>query len=253
MRWYKDKPEEGDFVVVVIQDVDKNSAYADLIEYEDTTGLIHISEVSRSWIKDIRKELEEGEKTVAQVVEIDDDSINLSIKRANDNNKRKTIERWKKEQKAEEFLEELINITGRDKEELMEEVIFPMQKKLGSSFHGFEISVGKEEELAEFLDKETIEKIQQVASENIDLKQEKLEGSIELSFNQGNGLERLKETLKDVNDKEGIEVKYVSAPEYSITSWGRTSELTKEKMDNTVKSIREATEELGGKFEFKKS
>lgn len=253
MRWYKDKPEEGDFVVAVIQDVDKNSAYADLIEYKDTTGLIHISEVSRSWIKDIRKELEEGEKTVAQVVEVDEDSINLSIKRANDNNKRKTIERWKKEQKAEEFLEKLVEKTNKTKEELMEEVIFPMQKNLGSSFHGFEISVGKEEQLEEFLDKELIKKIQEVASENIDLKQEKLEGTIELSFNHGNGLERIKETLEKVNDKEGLEVRYVSAPEYSITSWGRTSELTKEKMDNTVETIREKAEELDGNFEFKKS
>jgi len=51
MRWYKDRPDVGDFVVVTITDVDKNSAYADLDEYEDVSGLIHISEVSRSWYK----------------------------------------------------------------------------------------------------------------------------------------------------------------------------------------------------------
>lgn len=253
MRWYKDKPEEGDYVVIVIDDVDTNSAYADLIEYKDTTGLIHISEVSRSWVQDLSKELSEGEKTVAQVVEIQEDSINLSIKRVNDKNKRETIERWKKEQKAEEFLEELVEETGKDKETLMEEVIFPMQRELGSSFHGFEISVGKEEILKDILEADIIEKIQKVAKENIDLKQEKLEGTLELKFNQGNGLERIKKTLKNVNNDEGLEVKYVSAPEYSITSWGRTPELTKEKMDKAVEKVRNKAEELDGKFEFKKS
>ena len=77
MRWYKEEPEEGDFVVVTLTDVDKNSAYADLEEYKDQEGLIHISEVSRSWVQDIRKELDEGEKTVAQVIDTKGDNLTL--------------------------------------------------------------------------------------------------------------------------------------------------------------------------------
>jgi len=85
MRWYKDRPDVGDFVVVTITDVDKNSAYADLDEYEDVSGLIHISEVSRSWVQDVSKEISEGEKTVAQVVDVEEgSSIDLSLKRVNE-------------------------------------------------------------------------------------------------------------------------------------------------------------------------
>lgn len=251
MRWYKDKPDEGDFVVITLTDVDKNSAYADLDEYEDLTGLIHISEVSRSWIQDIRKELSEGEKTVAQVVDTEDDNISLSIKRVNDNQKRESMARWKKEQKAESFVEDLADKLGREKEDLYDEVVFSMQREFGSSFHGFEIAEAREEELQELFEDEVVEAVQEVARDNINLKQEKLEGELEIAFDQSDGVERLKNALSEV--EEGVEIKYVSAPTYSITAWGRTQELAKKRMDESVKTIREKADDLDGRFEFNRA
>ena len=248
MRWYKDRPEEGDFVVITLTDVDKNSAYADLDEYNDITGLIHISEVSRSWIQDIRKELSEGEKTVAQVIDVDDENIALSIKRVNDNQKRDTMARWKKEQKAEKFIDELADKLGEEKEGLYERVVFPMQREFGSSFHGFEISVAEEEKLRELFDEEVVDAVQEVSRENINLKQEKLEGEIEIAFDQENGVERLREALENVQD--GVEIKYISAPKYSITAWGRSQELAKKRMDDSVKRVKEKAEDLDGRFDF---
>lgn len=252
MKWYKDIPDEGDLVVITLSDIDQNSAYAELDEYEDLSGLIHISEVSRSWIQDINKELSEGEKTVAQVIEAEDENnISLSIKRVNDKQKREAMTRWNKEQKAEDFIEEVADKLGMDTEEAIEKVAFPMQRKFDSSFHGFEISVGKEEELEELFDEETLKAVQEVAEDNIDLKKEKLEGEVEIRFNQSNGLEHIKEALKD--DTDGVEIKYVSAPNYSITTWGRTKELAKKKMDKTVEKVREKTQELDGEFEFSRA
>lgn len=252
MKWYKDIPDEGDLVVITLTDIDQNSAYAELDEYEDLSGLIHISEVSRSWVQDINKELSEGEKTVAQVVEAEDENnISLSIKRVNDKQKREAMSRWNKEQKAEEFIEQVAEKLGMDKETAIEEIAFPMQRKFDSSFHGFEISVGKEDQLEDLFDEETLEAVQEVAEDNIDLKKEKLEGEIELRFNQSNGLERIKKAVK--NNHDGVEIKYVSAPNYSITAWGRTKELAKKKMDKTLDQVRSKAEELDGEFEFSKA
>ncbi len=252
MKWYKDIPDEGDLVVITLTDIDQNSAYAELDEYEDLSGLIHISEVSRSWVQDINKELSEGEKTVAQVVEAEDENnISLSIKRVNDKQKREAMSRWNKEQKAEEFIEQVAEKLGMDTETAIEEIAFPMQRKFDSSFHGFEISVGKEEQLDELFDDETLEAVQEVAEDNIDLKKEKLEGEIELRFTQSDGLERIKKAVK--NDHDGVEIKYVSAPNYSVTAWGRTKELAKKKMDRTLDQVRDKAEELDGQFEFSKA
>jgi len=250
MRWYKDRPDEGDMVVATITDVDKNSAYAELDEYEDLRGLIHISEVSRSWVQDVSKELREGEKTVAQVVEVEDDSIGLSLKRVNEKQKKDAMARWNKEQKAEKFVDRLAEELGRDKEELYEEIVFSMQREFGSSFTGFEISVGEEEKLQELFSDEEVEAIQKVASENINLKQEKFEGELQLEFPQGNGIERIKQAVEGM--EEAVEVKYVSAPKYSITAWGRNTELAKNRMDKAVDKIRKKADELDGEFEFSK-
>ena len=248
MKWYKDRPEEGDFVVIEITDVDKNSAYADLEEYNDVKGLIHISEASRSWVQDLTKELSEGEKTVAQVVDTED-TIGLSLKRVNDKQKRDTMQRWRKEQKASDFVEDLEEKIDIDN--IYEDVVYPLQKELGSSFQGFEISIAEEERLKEFLDDEVVDAIQEVARENIDLKQEKFEGEIEVEFYQGDGLERVKKAFNEPG--EGVEVKCISAPNYSIEAWGRTQELAKKRMDDAVEKIRSEVEELDGSFEFSKA
>jgi len=251
MKWYKDRPEAGDFVVATITDVDKNSAYAELDEYENVRGLIHISEISRSWVQDATKELSEGEKTVAQVIEDDEGTLGLSLKRVNEGQKRKAMEKWNKEQKADKFVEDLAERLDEDKEDLYEEVVFPMQRELGSTFTGFEIAVGEEERLEDLFDEDVVEAIQEVARENINLKQEKLEGEIELEFSQGDGVERIKKVFEESND--AIDVKYVSAPKYSITAWGRNQELAKNRMDEAVRNFREKAEELEGEFEFSKA
>ena len=252
MKWYKDRPDVGDLVVVTITDVDQNSAYADLDEYEDVRGLIHISEVSRSWLQDVSKEIDEGQKAVAQVIETDDEgTIDLSLKRVNENQQREAMARWNKEQKAEKFLKDLAEELGEDKEDLYQKIVFPLQKELGSSFRGFEIAEGEPEKLEEIVGEENVEAIQEVARENINLRQEKLEGEIDIEFSDGDGINKIKEVFEDV--KEGVEVKYVSAPTYSITTWGRNMELAKKRMDSAVEKFRDKTSELGGKFEFERA
>jgi translation initiation factor 2 subunit 1 len=250
MKWYKDRPDEGDLVVVEITDVDQNSAFASLEEYDDLQGMIHISEASRSWIQDLTKEFSEGEKTVAQVIDVDDDSIDLSLKRVNEKQKKDKMNQWNMEKKASKFVEELEDKI--DVDDIYEQVVFPLQKEFDSSFHGFEISIAREEELKDIIGEEATEAIQEVARNNIDLKQEKFEGEIELEFNQGDGLERIKEVFEEVED-DGIEIKYMSAPSYSIEAWGRTQELAKKRMDETVERIKSKAGDLDGSFEFSKA
>jgi S1 RNA binding domain protein len=54
------------------------------IEVEGKTGLVHISEVADSYVKDIREHLSEQDKVKVKVISIDDNGkISLSIKQAN--------------------------------------------------------------------------------------------------------------------------------------------------------------------------
>ena len=54
------------------------------VEVEGKTGLVHISEVADSFVKDIREHLKEQDKVKVKVISIDDNGkISLSIKQAN--------------------------------------------------------------------------------------------------------------------------------------------------------------------------
>jgi S1 RNA binding domain protein len=54
------------------------------VEVSGRTGLVHISEVSDSYVKDIRQHLKEQDKVKVKVIGIDDNGkISLSIRQAN--------------------------------------------------------------------------------------------------------------------------------------------------------------------------
>jgi S1 RNA binding domain protein len=240
---------EGDLVVVEITDVEQNSAYAQIKDHTETTGLIHISEISRSWIDDASDEISEGEKTVAQVVNIEDGTAELSLKRVNETQKRNTIAQRKRRKKAASFLEQVAEELGETPETVYNEVGKPIQEEM-ELFEAFEIAHAEEQRLLEIISQEAVDAIKHVSSENMDLKQKKLEGKITCKFSSGNGAEQIRDTFSNL--PEGVETKYVSAPKYSMTAWGRNTELAKKKMDEAVEKARKRAESHGGKFKFER-
>ena len=80
------------------------------------TGLVHISEVADSFVKDIREHLNEQDKVKVKVISIDDNGkISLSIKQANvvkKSAKPAEIE-WKQEKKKAQSGEKFEDIMSR--------------------------------------------------------------------------------------------------------------------------------------------
>ena len=75
-------PSEGDYVVVKIKRISNYGAVADLEEYKQTEGFIHISEVATSWVKNIRSFVSESQIRVATVKRLDraKNTIDLSLR-----------------------------------------------------------------------------------------------------------------------------------------------------------------------------
>ena len=92
------------------------------VEIEGKTGLVHISEVADSFVKDIREHLNEQDKVKVKVISIDDNGkISLSIKQANvvrKSAKPAEIE-WKQEKKkaAPANFEDIMSRFLKDSEE----------------------------------------------------------------------------------------------------------------------------------------
>ena len=76
-------PEVGDLVVATVQRIVGYGAYVTLDEYEDKEGLLHISEISSSWVRNIRNHVRERQKVVLQVLRVDaaHGQVDLSLRR----------------------------------------------------------------------------------------------------------------------------------------------------------------------------
>lgn len=98
-------PEGGDLVIATIETVTDYGAYAKLDEY-DKRGLLHVSEISSSWIRNIRDFVREGQKMVLKVLRVDPEKghVDLSLRRVNKRERIEKVMQWKKERKADALL-----------------------------------------------------------------------------------------------------------------------------------------------------
>lgn len=96
------------------------------VEVEGKTGLVHISEVADSFVKDIRQHLSEQDKVKVKVISIDDNGkISLSIKQANIQRKsvRPAEIDWSAEKaKSSSNFEDKMSKFLKDSEEKMQDV-----------------------------------------------------------------------------------------------------------------------------------
>src|SRR4030066_358090 len=100
-------PEIGDLIIATIETVTDYGAYAKLDEY-NKRGLLHVSEISSSWIRNIRDFVREGQKMVLKVLRVDLEKghIDLSLRRVTKRERIEKILSWKRERKADALIKE---------------------------------------------------------------------------------------------------------------------------------------------------
>jgi len=215
-------PEVGDLVIATVENVMDYGAYVTLDEY-DKKGLLHISEISSSWIRNIRNFVREGQKVVLKVLRVDAEKghVDLSLRRVTKREKIEKIMSWKRERKAETLLRSVAEKTSLSPEEIYEKAGALMEKEYGL-YEAFEkvvkegmevlIKIGVPEELAAAL--------AEVAEERIHIPMVKVKGIVELRCMKPNGIEILKEAFLNAKKAKSEDAKLrfyvVAAPKYRI-------------------------------------
>lgn len=84
-------PSEGEVVLITVKNITPYSALCSLNEYPGKEGMIHVSEVSGKWVRDIKKFVKQNKQYAAKVIRVDEikGHINLSFKRLSKKSKRK--------------------------------------------------------------------------------------------------------------------------------------------------------------------
>jgi translation initiation factor 2 subunit 1 len=214
-------PEEGDIVIGNVSDVKSFGAFVELLEYPKKEGMVHISEVSSGWIKNIRDHIKKGQRVVAKVVRVNPNKnqIDLSLKRVTDQQKRAKVQEWKRFQRAEKLLQFASEKLGKSLEDAWKEVGYTIEEEFGELYVAFESLVIEGEEAFEDLDvpAKWTKELEKIAKENIELSNVKVDGMLSLSTTEPDGIKVIKKAIK-ANPYEDVQVdvSYIGAPKYRI-------------------------------------
>jgi translation initiation factor 2 subunit 1 len=241
-------PEVGDLVIATIEAVIDYGAYAKLDEY-DKRGLLHISEVSSSWIRNIRDFVREGQKAVLKVLRVDIEKghIDLSLRRVTKRERIEKIMSWKKERKAEALLRSVAEKTGLSLEEVYEKAGALMEKEYGL-YEGFEkvLKEGVEVLTKTGVPEDLANALAEVAKERIRVPMVRVKGIVELRCMKPNGVKIIKEAFLNARKAEKsrdtkLRVYVVAAPKYRIEvlaeNYKRAEDVLQKVSQNVVSSV----------------
>jgi len=252
-------PEPGDLIIATVETVTDYGAYVKLDEY-GKKGLLHVSEISSSWIRNIRDFVREGQKVVLKVLRVDTEKghIDLSLRRVTKREKIEKIMVWKKERKAEALLRSVSEKTGLSAEELYEKAGKPLDEQYGL-YEGFEkvVKEGPETLTKLGISEEIAKAFVEVAQERIHIPMVKVKGTVELRCMKPNGVKVLKEAF--ANAKKGeklgsakLRFYVIATPKYSIEvlaeDYKHGEEILQKVAENVVTSVTKA----GGQGTFKR-
>jgi len=238
----KGLPEQRELVLCTVTRVTPFAAWCKLDEYPDVEGMIHISEVAGKWVYDIREFAKEAKQYVAKVMRIDEQKrfVNLSLKRVSKREEKEKINSYRKEQRAENVLEQAAKELNKTVDQAYEEVGFLLQEKFGEFSVAFE-EARKSKEVLEILPKEWVDVLFDIIQKTFKEKEINLKVELELRSYAKNGIDKIKEALKNL-EEAGTTVKYISAPKYRV-------ELKTINPKATEKNLRKILDESIEKFE----
>jgi len=239
-------PEKGELVIATITKVFPHGAFAKIEEY-GKEGMIHISELSPKWVKDIRNIVQEGKRVVAEVLKIDRDRghIDLSMKRLSDTLVRQKMREWKNEQRARKLIELGGKRLKREKD--VPDVISKIEAEYGLIFESFEQASTGGKAIFEKagIDSAWAEELAKVAGENIEQKEIGITGFVELKTTKPDGVEVIRKALTDV-EKMGGKVQYVGSPIYRIKVVSDNYKSAEKKLKEMADKAIKALEKSGG-------
>ena len=139
-RMYENEfPEIDDVVMVQVRSIAEMGAYVALLEYNNTEGMILLSEVSRRRIRSINKLIRVGKQEVCMVLRVDRDKgyIDLSKRRVSPEDVAKCDERFQRSKAVHSIVRHVSEITHIDMEALYRQTAWPLYQKFGHAYEAF--------------------------------------------------------------------------------------------------------------------
>jgi len=251
-------PEAGDLIIATIETVTDYGAYAKLDEYEKR-GLLHVSEISSSWIRNIRDFVREGQKLTLKVLRVDLEKghIDLSLRRVTKRERIEKVLSWKKERKAESLLRGVAEKQGLTNEEVYERAVKIIEQKF-DLYEAFEkTAIEGPEALTEIgVPEDLAQTFTQVAQERIHVKLVKVRGTLEVRCMKPNGVKIIKDAFTKAKTEKtkdaSVTFSVIAAPKYSIEASAENYKRAEDVLQKTAQNVVTIVSKAGGQGSFRR-
>ncbi|MCF2135666.1 MAG: translation initiation factor IF-2 subunit alpha [Candidatus Thorarchaeota archaeon] len=253
-------PQPDEYVVAVATKVAPYGAYVTLPEYGDKEGFIHISEISSTWVRNIRNHIHEGARVIAKVLQVDAQKrhIDCSLRRVSTEAKRKKNNEWKRSQKAEKLLEFIAKDNNMSLEEAYEKVGWPLEDTFGELYRGLEKAAdGGMEALADVdIPKDLKEQLVELAKARIEIPSVEIDGELTITVPGPEGVNVIKKalteglTLGQKYEKSTVEIYTLGAPRYKLRIVSPDYKEAEDILSVILETVSKSVESDGGTFKF---
>jgi len=253
-------PEPGDLVLASVQRITDYGAYVTLDEY-GKEGLLHVSEVSSGWVRNIRDFVREGQKVVLKVLRVDvaKGHVDLSLRRVSRHERREKVLSRKMEKKAEGILRSVSERLKMPFDDLYAKTSVVIEEKFGGVYEGLEKAAreGPEPLLEAGLPKDMAAVLAEVAREKIRAPMVKVKGLLELQCMKPNGIVFIKEALQSAQKVEKlrgsrVRVYAIAAPKYAVEVWAEDYKEAERMLQSVAESAIKSISKAGGTGVFSK-
>ena len=263
-------PKEGAFIMARVVDIQQQYIYVDLPDYdglpseETARGMIHISEISSRWVRNIRSIVRIGQRIVLRVVQVvpDKGQIDLSLRRVNSGQKDLIAKEHKYANKFENLLQFLTETEGIDLtlDNAYETIGFPIKEQF--DFYQEAIEALKEEgeellnELTDIPD-HVKDAYLKIVDENVEISTVNIMGKIKLVNRNGDGIIKVKEILNEVLkvidnpvETRKLSLLYLGAPYYRLEIVSKDYLDAESILSDTLEVLESSTQKTDSSFEF---
>ncbi|HLC92651.1 MAG TPA: translation initiation factor IF-2 subunit alpha [archaeon] len=249
-------PEPGEIVIGRITKVLDYGVFIELLEYDGLQGFVHISNVSSSWIKNIRNFVKEGQIRAGKVINIDryKKQVDISLTKVSQNSQREKIEEYRQGKRAQKLIELLAQKVGAKPEEAWAEVAEPLLEKYDSLFDAFQALLITGESTLPEMAKKWVAPLVELVGSNFEVPEKTVRGRLSINVPGAGGVESLKKALLAGEKKGGkhIEIFYEGSGKYAIKATSIDYKSADKLLGAVSDEIISVASSEGGKAEFEK-
>ncbi len=255
MQEEQEFPDIGEVVVVKIINVLGYGAFAELLEYDNLKGFVHISQVTSGWVKNIRNFVKEGQTRAAKVQSIDKykNQIDLSLTKVSGSAQRAKINEFKQFKREKKLIETLAKREKKSFDDAWDDIAEPLIKKYGSLVEAFQKIALLGENAAEGVPKAWMKPLLEMIEKSVTVPIKIKKGKLKIKVVAPNGIEIVKEALsKGLAKQKGaeIEILYLGSGKYLLKATSPEFKTSEKVLNSAAEKVIDFVKSKGGDASF---